>query len=765
MTEIGGMSITLPFSSFTSGPAPPPQPTSASLTGPDNTSHSSAGPTNLAAFLAAQPLATKPVYKKRTYASAQRPDGIIKRSGVQAAGEKTQGRQPVENAAKPKGNIYDRTTKTRSRITPAPLADQLDPPSKRLQLLKNRKVKLAKTPRQLKPKPPKKPKAVKPPKIWAPHRQSQELPSEQSSVVTAAQQSEDTVSGNNTNPISTIEFLVKQQESQRERLAHLATRPLPLQELQTLVCTELEEEHESLKALGILLHKELLKLRLEEGVMLNMLKISEGGILDVKDLERVKARRPLSARQLEAYDRMNERHYQKKLRLAKAARAAAIAKRAAMGVRSGVTAEDAAYAQNAQSHRVVIGGRRHARRRYITEDEDDDEQEEDIEGEDDDNGEEAMNKDQIDTESTKPRYQAPGEVYTFRPIVSSSQSQSSGSMGRPEASSAPAFVSLEEIKKLVIKRANKRTAAEMEELEGDDDDLYELEFDEEEQTAEEQRGQNDDDDEIMQRQNMDLDNTQDGAEGGNEGEEEYEEDEEEESGSDDDEDGYHTSDEDGEEPDGDNEEDEDAARLALQRMLSIYGVTKMKDIYKEEILPIPEGVKVEVKARQVTVTGPRGTLSKNFRHTEMDIVKLDTARLRLVVWHGKRKHVACLRTIRSLINNMIIGVTKGYEYKMRFVYAHFPINVIIADDEKSVEIRNFLGQKIVMKVPMLEGVTIFHSKDQKDEITLIGNDLGNVSQSAANIQQATTVKNKDIRKFLDGIYVSQKGQLKGADEE
>ncbi|KAF9995765.1 hypothetical protein BGZ80_007419, partial [Entomortierella chlamydospora] len=59
----------------------------------------------------------------------------------------------------------------------------------------------------------------------------------------------------------------------------------------------------------------------------------------------------------------------------------------------------------------------------------------------------------------------------------------------------------------------------------------------------------------------------------------------------------------------------------------------MKDIYKEEILPIPAGVTVEVKARNVKVTGPRGTLEKNFRHAEMDIVKLDTDRLRLVVWH------------------------------------------------------------------------------------------------------------------------------------
>ncbi|KAF9127470.1 hypothetical protein BGW39_005837 [Mortierella sp. 14UC] len=571
ITEIGGMSITLPFSSFTSAPTPPSQPTAASLSDPSNASQSSAGPTNLAAILAAQPLATKPVYKRRTYASAQRPDGIIKRSGVQAAGEKTQGRQPVESAAKPKGNIYDRTTKTRSRTTPASLADQLNPPSKKQRLHKNRKVKIVKTPRQPKPKPPKKPKAVKPPKIWAPHRQSQEQPGEQFSGVTASQQSEDIASGNNVNPMSTIEFLVKQQESQRERLAQLAIRPLPLQELQTLVCTELEEEHESLKALGILLHKELLKLRLEEGVMLNMLKISESGILDVKDLERIKALRPLSARQLEAYDRMNERHYQKKLRLAKVARAAAIAKRAAMGVRSGVTAEDAAYALDAQRHHVMTGGRRRARRKYITEDEDEDEQEEDDEGEEGDNGEDATDRDQTDTELAKPKYQAPGEVYMFRPVTSSSQSQSSGSMGLPEASSAPAFVSLEEIKKLVIKRANKRTAAEMTEQEGEDDDLYELEFDEEEQPVEEQRGQHDDD-EMEQHQDMDLNNTQDGAVGGDEGEEDGEEEEE-----DDDDDGdgegeYYTSEEDGEEPGGDNEEDEDAARLALQRMLSIYGV-------------------------------------------------------------------------------------------------------------------------------------------------------------------------------------------------
>lgn len=68
--------------------------------------------------------------------------------------------------------------------------------------------------------------------------------------------------------------------------------------------------------------------------------------------------------------------------------------------------------------------------------------------------------------------------------------------------------------------------------------------------------------------------------------------------------------------------------------------------------------------------------------------------VKLAVWHGARKHVACLRTVKSLIENMITGVTKGFRYKIKAVYAHFPINVIVNDAGKSVEIRNFLGEKV-----------------------------------------------------------------------
>merc|ERR1712190_623228 len=120
-------------------------------------------------------------------------------------------------------------------------------------------------------------------------------------------------------------------------------------------------------------------------------------------------------------------------------------------------------------------------------------------------------------------------------------------------------------------------------------------------------------------------------------------------------------------------------------------------------------------------------------------------------WFTSGKANSVIRTTCSHINNAIIGVTKGFKYKMRFVYAHFPINVAIVNKDKRVEIRNFLGEKVVRVVDALGDVTVKRSTDVKDEIVLSGNDIDSVSRTAALIQQICAVKRKDIRKFLDGI--------------
>eukprot|EP00794_Sanderia_malayensis_P007034 gene7034-7823_t len=181
----------------------------------------------------------------------------------------------------------------------------------------------------------------------------------------------------------------------------------------------------------------------------------------------------------------------------------------------------------------------------------------------------------------------------------------------------------------------------------------------------------------------------------------------------------------------------------------------MKTILATEKVSIPDNVTVMTKGRTITVKGPRGTLKRNFNHLNLELTRLSKKIIRVDVWFAKKKQLACLRTICSHIQNLMKGVVYGYQYKMKSVYAHFPINISIESGGKTVDIRNFVGENVLRSVKMRDGVTC--RQGNKDEIILEGNDLELVSQSAALIQQSTTVKNKDIRKFLDGIYVSHRG--------
>jgi len=194
----------------------------------------------------------------------------------------------------------------------------------------------------------------------------------------------------------------------------------------------------------------------------------------------------------------------------------------------------------------------------------------------------------------------------------------------------------------------------------------------------------------------------------------------------------------------------------------------MKTIITSQTVVIPEGIHVSVKSRIVQIRGPRGTLKRSFRDMQIDMTSRKKpsgeTEIKVDKWFGTRKQVAAVRTVCSHIQNMVKGVTKGYQYKMRAVYAHFPINCVISNSNTTVEVRNFLGEKYIRKVQMHEGVTVTSSAKMKDELIIEGNSLEAVSQSAALIQQSTTVKNKDIRKFLDGVYVSERTTVV-ADEE
>jgi len=134
-------------------------------------------------------------------------------------------------------------------------------------------------------------------------------------------------------------------------------------------------------------------------------------------------------------------------------------------------------------------------------------------------------------------------------------------------------------------------------------------------------------------------------------------------------------------------------------------------------------------------------------------------KIHLILWYGDKKKLASLNTVSSHISNLIFGVTYGFQYRMKMVYAHFPINLAVLDEGKGIEIRNFLGEKRTRKIFMSQKVTCHKKENSKDEIIIKGNDVNLVSMSAASIQQSCLVKNKDIRKFLDGIYIATKEKM------
>ncbi|CAI9774220.1 unnamed protein product [Fraxinus pennsylvanica] len=133
-------------------------------------------------------------------------------------------------------------------------------------------------------------------------------------------------------------------------------------------------------------------------------------------------------------------------------------------------------------------------------------------------------------------------------------------------------------------------------------------------------------------------------------------------------------------------------------------------------MDIPNGAKIKVKVKMIEVEGPRGKLTRNFKHLNLDFQLItDEAtgkrQLKVDAWFGSRKTAAAIRTVLSHVDNLITGVPKGYRYKMRFVYAHFPINASITNGNKSIEIRNFLGEKKSLSVVPKKALTSLNPTD------------------------------------------------------
>ncbi len=177
--------------------------------------------------------------------------------------------------------------------------------------------------------------------------------------------------------------------------------------------------------------------------------------------------------------------------------------------------------------------------------------------------------------------------------------------------------------------------------------------------------------------------------------------------------------------------------------------TKEVEVH-EVTIQIPDAVKISEKHRILSVEGPLGKTKKSFKRIPVDL-QVSGKSIILKSLGTRKKDYAIFKTAESLINSLIKGVQKGYTFKMKIVYAHFPITVKAKDGNINVE--NFQGER-APRVSKIFGDTKVVPKG--DDVIITGPVLTDVSQTAAALQQNTKVKNKDSRVFLDGIYLFEK---------
>ena len=170
----------------------------------------------------------------------------------------------------------------------------------------------------------------------------------------------------------------------------------------------------------------------------------------------------------------------------------------------------------------------------------------------------------------------------------------------------------------------------------------------------------------------------------------------------------------------------------------------------ENTLEIPENVDLTLNGYKVAVTGSNGNVERDFEHTRVNLDYVDR-NLRIWVENPKKKQASLVKTISSHVQNMIKGVTEGYNYRLKIVFIHFPMTIQIQG--KKVIINNFVGEQRAREAKIFGDVSV---RVEGDDIIVQGVNIEEVAQTAANIQQATKIRNKDLRKFLDGIYVYRK---------
>jgi len=173
-------------------------------------------------------------------------------------------------------------------------------------------------------------------------------------------------------------------------------------------------------------------------------------------------------------------------------------------------------------------------------------------------------------------------------------------------------------------------------------------------------------------------------------------------------------------------------------------------MFSKEI-KIPEAIMVEINNKKIVVSGKNGRFEKEFVFKEDMMIEKKDDKIVVSSEYERKEIRALIGSIIAHIGNIFKGVPECFTYKLRAGYSHFPITIKVENGK--VLIQNFLGERTPRVAKIIGNTDV---KVDKSDLIVTGNNLEDVGQTAANIEQSCRIVGYDKKRFQDGVYIIQK---------
>jgi large subunit ribosomal protein L6 len=180
----------------------------------------------------------------------------------------------------------------------------------------------------------------------------------------------------------------------------------------------------------------------------------------------------------------------------------------------------------------------------------------------------------------------------------------------------------------------------------------------------------------------------------------------------------------------------------------------------KQTIILPKDITVEIPdSNTIIMKGPKGEIKRTFKSHRLNLSQ-DGKNIIIEGKPNNKKTLDLLMSVDSHIKNIVEGLKFGYKNELKVFYSHFPMTAKV--EGNVVKITNFTGEKFI-RTSKIVGDTKIEIKGE--DVIVTGINKEDVGQTTANLEQATKVRKKDIRRFQDGIYLTKRGNIEEKTEE